>query len=100
MPPGTLAEAETLMNIEDCKPGQRVRIRQEIERREGDWHLDVTGTVQSIKKEKTGSWFAHSKDNKYWLYRIRLQKEDGELTTITVDQYTEIEVLEGQPASA
>lgn len=81
------------MNGIDLKPGQRVRIRQEIDRREGNWSAEVVGTIIAVRPEKTGSWFAHGKDDKLWLNRVRLRKDDGELTTIAVDPFTRVEVL-------
>jgi hypothetical protein len=81
------------MPIDDLKPGQRVRVTQTIERRERDWTTCVTGTVQSISLGTTGSWYAHSQDNKYWLRRLQLVKDDGEVTTLNVDPYTVIETL-------
>jgi hypothetical protein len=80
-----------MLTLEDLKPGLKVRVRQRIDRREGDWTTEVVGTVLEFQAQKTGSWYAHSKDNKLWLYRLRLQKPDGEITTLTLDQWTEIE---------
>ena len=37
-------------------------------------------------------WFAHSKNEKLWLDRLKIQKEDGELTTLILDEYSHIEV--------
>ena len=81
------------MRLDQLQPGQQVRITQEIDRREGSWTNVVTGTVVSVTPEQTGSWYAHGKDHKLWLHRVRLQREDGELTTIVVDQHTSIEPL-------
>lgn len=75
------------------KPGQKVRIHQEIDRREGAWSNDVIGTVIDVTPQKTGSWFAHGKDRKLWLNRVKLRKADGEITTLIVDQFTRYEVL-------
>ncbi len=88
------------MEIEQVKPGQQLRIRQKIGRREGDWQTEVTGTVLEVSQRKTGSWYAHAKDNKFWLHRIRLRKADGEITTITWDQSTQIDLLSDASASA
>lgn len=79
------------VTIDDFKPGQRIRILQEIERREGNWRTEVVGVIEQVVLEKTGSWFAHAKDDKYWLLRVRLRKDDGELTTVVVDPLTRIE---------
>ena len=81
------------MSTEGIKPGQQIRIYQEIDRREGNWANAVEGTVLEVGAEKTGSWHAHGQDDKLWLNRVRLQKADGELTTITVDQHTRFEIL-------
>ncbi len=83
------------MNADELKPGQRVRILQTIRRREGDLRTDVVGTVVSSTSQKTGSWYAHSKDAFLWLRRVCVQKDDGELTTVVVDPRTEIEALGG-----
>jgi len=87
------------MDKQEIKPGQRVRVFQEIERREGNWTRKTSGIVLSVGAEQTGSWHADGKSDKLWLNRIRLQKDDGEATTIVVDQYTRIEVLSEQPSS-
>lgn len=79
--------------IDTLRPGQRIRVRQSIHRREGDWVTTVEGEILTVDDEKTGSWFAHSKDKKLWLKRIRLKKADGDLTTITLDQRSEVEVV-------
>lgn len=75
------------------QPGQRVRFTQQVDRREGDWTNEVVGEVVNVTPERTGSWYAHGKDSKLWLYRVRLRKADGELTTLTVDQHTRYEIL-------
>ncbi len=81
------------MKIEDLKPGQRVRVTQAIDRRDGDWQLSVEGVLQAVEIEKTGSWYAHGPESRYWLQRLRLVKPDGERTTLTVDPHTRVEVL-------
>jgi hypothetical protein len=79
--------------FEDLKPGQRVRVHQMIDRRAGDWHCTVEGVVQAVQTAKTGSWYAHGKDDKLWLRRVRLAKDDGELSTLSVDRWSEIELV-------
>jgi hypothetical protein len=77
----------------DLQPGQRVRIVQTIDRRDRDWRTTVTGVVRAVEPQKTGSWFAHGKDDKLWLLRVRLVKDDGEVTVLNVDPRTRIEAL-------
>jgi hypothetical protein len=82
------------MLAQKLKPGTRIRVTQTIHRREGDWHTAVTGEVLTFGQEKTGSWYAHSPKGKLMLGRIRLRKDDGELTTITLDERSRVELLE------
>jgi len=77
----------------DIKPGQRIRICQAIDRREGDWEQSVEGEVIEAGPQPTGSWFAHGKDDKLWLNRVRLRKDNGEVTTISIDRHTRCELL-------
>ena len=80
--------------------GKRVRITQCVDRREGVWSGDVIGTIVSLALQKTGSWHAHGKDAKLWLRRILLRKDDGELTTLTLDRSTRVEELDGPAESS
>ncbi len=86
------------MTIDELKPGQRIRIVQTIDRREGDWQTAVEGVVQAVELQKTGSWYAHAKDDRYWLRRIRLVKDDGEIALLNIDFRAEIELLDGRSA--
>ena len=72
----------------------RIRVTQRIERRGGAWSTDVSGTILSVEPRPTGSWFAHGKNGKYWLVRIELEKDEGEITLLTLDQNTSITVLD------
>lgn len=81
------------VNLASLQPGTRVRITQTIVGRAGVWTTEVEGEVVSAKPEPTGSWFAHGKNDRLWLPRIRLKKPDGELTTVNLDPRSVVEVL-------
>lgn len=87
------------MREQQLKPGQRIRLSQEIDRREGNWTSELVGIVLSAQPEPTGSWHAGGKAGRLWLNRIRLRKEDGEITTVVLDQHTRVEVLCEEPSS-
>lgn len=81
------------MTFEECEPGQRVRVLQTIDRREADWQNAVEGVVEQVDRQKTGSWYAHSKDGKFWLQRVLIRKDDGERSLLNIDEYTQIELV-------
>lgn len=74
------------------KPGATVKVTQQIAARDYSWSSDVRGTVVAYEQKPTGSWFAHSKDDKLWLDRLTLRKSDGEITTLNLDDYSRVEV--------
>lgn len=75
-------------------PGTPVCVRQIVQRRDRSFETEVVGVVESWATEPTGSWFAHGKDDKLWLYRLKLRKADGEYTLVVVDDRTEIAKIE------
>ena len=72
-------------------PGTRVRVTQQIAARDRTWTSEVRGTVVSYDQQPTGSWYAHSKGDKLWLDRLKLRKEDGELITLVLDEFSHID---------
>ena len=82
------------------RPGVRVKVVQQIAARNYTWTSDVLGTVIEYRQKQTGSWYAHSKDDKLWLDRLLIRKDDGELTTLNLDEYSHIEILGNAAAGA
>lgn len=74
-------------------PGTKVRITQQIAARHYSWAQPVEGIVVSFQQRPTGSWFAHSRDDKLWLDRVEVRKADGELSVLNLDDYSNIEIL-------
>ena len=84
----------------NLRPGVRVKVTQQIAGRDYTWTSDVSGTVLEYQQKQTGSWFAHSKDDKLWLDRLLVRKDDGELTTLNLDKYSHIEIEPGAAPAA
>src|SRR5947199_2377321 len=82
------------------RPGVRVKVTQQIAARNHTWTSDVAGTVVEYRQKQTGSWYAHSKDDKLWLDRLQIRKDDGELTTLNLDEYSHIETVGGTGGAA
>jgi hypothetical protein len=83
-------------------PGARVRVTQQIAHRLAERSVagEVEGEIVRYEQRQTGSWFAHARDDKLWLDRLTLRKPDGELTTLSLDEYSHIELLPEQDAKA
>ncbi len=76
------------------EPGTRVKVTQQVPRQAfggGAMATVVTGTVERYEQMKTGSWYAHAKDDRLWLDRLVLRKDDGEIVYLNLDQYSAVE---------
>lgn len=71
-------------------PGARVQVIQQIPHRDRVWTQTVNGTIVTYEQRPTGSWYAHSRNDKLWLDRLVLRKPDGEITTLNLDDYTSL----------
>lgn len=81
-------------------PGTRVRILQQIDRREGDWRCQIEGTLVDVHIRPTGSWFVGKPQGRYPLRRLTLRKDDGELTILSLDEDSRVEVVAPAAPSA
>jgi hypothetical protein len=81
-------------------PGTKVKITQQVGARDYSWSTVVRGTVVDFSQKQTGSWYAHSKNDKLWLDRLTLRKDDGEISTLNLDDYSLVEIESPAPAAA
>ena len=77
------------------QPGTVVRVTQQIPRRIDTYTTTVTGKVVRQERQNSGSWYARNKCGKVWLDRLIIEKVDGEMTVLNLDEYTVVEVLQG-----
>lgn len=75
------------------KIGQKVRVTQQTPRQSGSLTIAIEGVIVKFEQQKTGSWFAHARDNKLWLDRLELRRDDGEQVVVNLDQYSRVEII-------
>lgn len=80
--------------------GAVVQVTQQIARRDRTWTNLIKGTIVASEQRPTGSWFAHSKGDRLWLDRLVIRREDGEILTLILDDYSHVEILAAEPAPA
>ncbi len=73
--------------------GTRVRVLQQMPQATQTWSQSTEGVITRYRQAKTGSWFAHGKDDRLWLDRLELRLDDGEITVLNLDRYSVIEVV-------
>ncbi|MFM9959399.1 MAG: hypothetical protein ACKVZJ_15185 [Phycisphaerales bacterium] len=86
------AQPEPAANLVSAyAPGSKVRVTQKIPFGKGDRTVTIEGVVVRYGQQKTGSWFAHAKDDKLWLDRLELRRDDGEVVVCNLDRYSVVE---------
>jgi hypothetical protein len=78
----------------------RVRVTQQIPFGTRQGQTCVEGVIRRFGQQKTGSWYAHSRDDKLWLDRLEMVKDDGEVVVCNLDQYSRVEAVEDLAAGA
>ena len=83
-----------MLEVVAFAPGTRVRVTQQMPQTHAVWTATGEGTVCRYRQAQTGSWFAHAKDDRLWLDRLELKKDDGELVLLNLDRYSVVEPIE------
>jgi hypothetical protein len=73
--------------------GTRIRVTQQVPQTNGVWSTTCEGIVIRYRQAETGSWYAHSKNDRLWLDRLEIRLDSGEITTLNLDHYSKIEDL-------
>ena len=74
--------------------GTLVRVIRPIHQSDPSYRAEPVGVIEAWYEEPTGAWFAHGRNGKLWLQRLRLRKADGEISVLTIDDHTRVHPLE------
>jgi hypothetical protein len=77
------------------KPGQRIRITQTVRVGLKQWTTTVTGAFRGVNYLETGLATHRVKEDDIVVVAVHFAKDNGELSSITIDEQTRIEALEG-----
>ena len=92
----TQSEGEMRHLVAHLQPGDRIEVDHEVKVGQTRWHTQTVGTVVRTDRLRHSLHFNRNFDDKVWSDIIVLKRDDGELTTVTVDEFTRVRVLEAQ----
>ena len=82
------------MRLKDVKPGTRIRITQvSYSPSRPDREFTIEGKFLGSKVGDTGAPFAHAKTGHYQMFRVRIEKEGGEISEMNIDPQTKIRII-------
>jgi hypothetical protein len=81
---------QSLETFAALRTGDRVEVTHEVKVGFRSWNHKTIGTVVSTDRRRHSLHFNRNFDDKVYSDVLILQRDDGELTTITLDEFTEI----------
>jgi hypothetical protein len=86
-------ERATRILFDELRPGDRIEILHEVRVGLKVWTSRTSGAVVRIDRRRHGLHFRRNPDDKVWSDIILLKRDDGEQTTVTVDEFTDLRRL-------
>ncbi|MGW8256862.1 MAG: hypothetical protein ACWGMZ_05195 [Thermoguttaceae bacterium] len=74
--------------FDELKPGDRISVEHTVTVGQRDWSTMTYGTVLRTERRRHGLHFRRNFDDKVFSDTIILELPDGELTAVTVDEFT------------
>ena len=88
-----MSHPETLDTFASLQPGDRVEVIHEVKVGFRTWSSRTTGTVVKKDRRRHSLHFNRNFDDKVYSDVLILKRDDGELTTITLDEFSELRKL-------
>lgn len=88
-----MAYPATLETYAQLVPGDRVEIVHEVKVGFRTWMTTTRGEVVKTERRRHSLHFRRNYDDKVFSDMILLRREDGELTTVTLDEFSELRKL-------
>jgi hypothetical protein len=101
VPPNTLLSSTRPVDpaltalLQRLKPGQPIRVTQTVRVGLKQWTTSVTGRFRGVNYLETGLATHRVKEDDIVVVTVHFIKDNGELSSIAVDEHTRIEALEG-----
>jgi hypothetical protein len=76
--------------LDQLRPGDRIHVEHEVTVGRKRWTVTTSGTVVRTERRRHGLHFRRNLDDKVFSDLVVLNRPDGELTTVTLDEFTVI----------
>jgi hypothetical protein len=81
---------QTLETFASLQPGDRVEVTHAIKVGFRNWNAKTLGTVVSKDRRRHSLHFNRNFDDKVYSDVLILKRDDGELTTVTLDEFSDL----------
>lgn len=85
-----VAPAPAALEFEELRPGDRIVVEHVVTVGPRTWTTRTSGKVIRTERRRHGLHFRRNVDDKVFSDVIILELPDGELTTVTMDEFTTV----------
>ena len=89
-----MSESAMRRVVSELQPGDRVEIDQEVKVGMSRWRKQTTGEVVRTERRRHSLHHDRNFDDKVWSDMIVLKRDDGELTTIAIDEFAHVRQIQ------
>lgn len=86
----TSDQTQLMAQLDELKIGDRVEVEHLVTVGQKQWTAKTCGKVLRIDRCRHGLHFRRNPDDKVFSDAVLLELPDGELTSLTIDEYTTI----------
>jgi hypothetical protein len=91
-----MAYPQALELFESLQAGDRVEVIHDVKVGFRSWESTMVGTVVRKQRRRHSLHFNRNYDDKVFSDILVLRRDDGELTTITLDEFSQLRKLSGE----
>lgn len=84
----SIADGGSSTRFDELKPGDRIEVEHTVTAGAKSWRAKTSGTVIRTERRRHGLHSCRGADDRVFSDVILLELPDGELTTVTVDEFT------------
>jgi len=89
----SVSHPEMLRVYQQLVPGDRVELTHEVKVGFRQWRKVTTGRVVARERRRHGLHYQRNRDDKVFSDVLVLEHDDGERTTVTLDEFTQLRKL-------
>jgi len=79
--------------LAQLQPGDRIEVIHEVKVGSQRWSTTTRGSVVRVERRRHGLHYRRNTDDKVYSDLVILDRGDGELTTITLDEFSSLKKL-------
>lgn len=84
---------DTLRTFQNLQPGDRIEITHLVKVGFRAWKTTTSGVVERIERRRHGIHFPRNPDDRVFSDTIVMRRNDGEISAVTIDEFSILKVL-------